>query len=486
MEQGFMEGGRRAMPRKFRFSLLFVVLFSLGPGQALAEKRVALIIGNSAYKNVVKLPNPVKDSTAIAELFKKANFEIVEARQDLGVNDMKRELRDFSDMARDADVAVVFYAGHGIEVDGNNYVVPVDAVLNRDIDVEDEAVSLDRILRVIEPAERLRLIILDSCRDNPFSKTMKRTLGTRSVGRGLAKVEPASSDTLIAFAAKAGSTAADGDGANSPFTTALLANMLTPGLDLRIAFGRVRDEVMKKTGNKQEPFVYGSLGGTTVSLVPDSQSSPAAASPEQRQPGQLGAKAAGRRDYELAERVGTKEAWTSFLAAHKTGLFAELAKSQLAKLNAPQSQNSATNTAAAAPAGAARSAPAANAPVKQPSTPASPQKIASAANIDGIYNGNLCYGETPNAKANCFHTEINIDQGKMKRQWVARSNGFVTNLSGEVSASGDVKIEIHTQFADGKAAGVFNLSGKVHDNHLDATGSNPNNGRTATVTWIRN
>jgi hypothetical protein len=133
-----------------------------------------------------------------------------------------------------------------------------------------------------------------------------------------------------------------------------------------------------------------------------------------------------------------------------------------------------------------RSAPAATAPVQQPGPQSPPQQFASATNFNGIYNGNLCYGEIPNAKANCFHTEINVDQGKMKRQWVGRANGFVTNLTGEISASGDVKIEIHTQFADGKAAGVFSLSGKVHDNHLDATGSDPVSGRTATITWIRN
>src|SRR5262249_10304961 len=154
------------------------------------EKRVALIIGNSAYTNAIKLPNPVKDSAAVADMFKKANFDVIDARQDLGVNDMKRALREFSDTVQNADIAVVYYAGHGIEVNGDNYLVPVDAALNRDIDVEDEAVPLDRIIRVLEPAKRLRLVILDACRDNPFSKTMKRTLGTRSIGRGLAKVEP--------------------------------------------------------------------------------------------------------------------------------------------------------------------------------------------------------------------------------------------------------------------------------------------------------
>ena len=106
---------------------------------------------------------------------------------------------------------MVYYAGHGIEVDGTNYLIPIDATLERDIDVHDEAIPLDRVLNVIEPAKQLRLVILDACRDNPFAKTMKRTVGTRAVGRGLAKVEPGSPNTLIAFAAKAGSTASDGD-----------------------------------------------------------------------------------------------------------------------------------------------------------------------------------------------------------------------------------------------------------------------------------
>src|SRR5262249_20014106 len=162
---------------------------------------------------------------------------------------------------------------------GTNYLVPVDALMARDVDVEDEAVPLDRFTKMLEPARRLRLVMLDACRDNPFVKNMKRTMGTRAVTSGLAKVEPTSSDTLIAFAGKAGSTASDGSGTNSPFTSALIQNIATPGLDLRIAFGRVRDEVLKATSNRQEPFVYGSLGGTTVALVP-APPAPIAPAPE--------------------------------------------------------------------------------------------------------------------------------------------------------------------------------------------------------------
>jgi uncharacterized protein len=219
---------------------------------------------------VGKLPNPARDAAAIEALLRTAGFDAVEVKRDLGRDAMRRALRDFSDRVRDADIAVVFYAGHGIEVNGANYLIPVDAVLERDIDVEDETVPLDRISQILEPAKRLRLIVLDACRDNPFAPVMRRTLAGRSIGRGLARVEAPTADTLIAFAAKAGSIAADGQGANSPYTLALVKHLATPGLDVRLALGRVRDEVMKSTNSKQEPFVYGSLGGAEIALVPGS------------------------------------------------------------------------------------------------------------------------------------------------------------------------------------------------------------------------
>ena len=169
---------------------------------------------------------------------------------------------------------------------------------------------------------------------------MKRTNGTRAVGRGLAKVEPTSPNTLIAFASKAGSTAADGDGKNSPFTTALVKHIGTPGLDLRRAFGYVRDEVLKATGSRQEPYVYGSLGGDDVPLVP---ANPVASQPATNPQVEV------RRDYELAERVGTREVWTAFLAQYPDGLYATLAKAQLNKLASEDARLSATETRVARP-----------------------------------------------------------------------------------------------------------------------------------------
>jgi uncharacterized caspase-like protein len=317
---------------------LFAVCFA--DHGALAGKRVALIVGNSSYQNVAPLANPANDAAAITEMFKNASFDVVESRRDLTSQEMRRALREFGDKARGADIAVVYFAGHGLEVDGVNYVVPVDAVLERDADVDDEAISLNRILLAAEPATKLRLIILDACRDNPFAKKMKRTIASRSIGRGLVGVEANKPNTFIAFAAKEGSTAADGDGQNSPFSTALSNHLATPGLDIRKAFGYVRDDVMSATGNQQEPYTTNSLGGNDVTLVP------APAAPPAAPPAAAGNENADiRRDYELAERVGTREAWDSFVAAHSSGFYAELAKAQRNKLAAETARIEATEKA---------------------------------------------------------------------------------------------------------------------------------------------
>ena len=173
-----------------------------GWASAQAEKRVALIVGNWAYAHISGLPNVPNDAAAIAALLKTARFEAVDVVHNAGVADLRRALKAFAGKAADADVAVLYYAGHGIEVGQTNYLIPVDARLATDFDIEDETVPLDRLLQAMEPARRLRLVLLDACRENPFLKSMKRTVATRSVGRGLGRVEPAATNTLIAFATK--------------------------------------------------------------------------------------------------------------------------------------------------------------------------------------------------------------------------------------------------------------------------------------------
>ena len=304
---------------------------------ARAEKRVALVVGNSAYQNAGQLAKPAKDANAVGELFRKAGFDVVETKLDLGNHEFKRVTRDFTAAARDADIAVVYFAGHGIEVNGTNYLLPVDAKLVSDFDVEDEALSLDRVMRAIEPARRLRLVILDASRDNPFVRTMKRGFAARNV-IGLAKVEPATANTLIAYATQPGATADDGTGGNSPFTAALLQNLTRPGRDVRSALHQVRDDVKEATGSRQEPFVAGSLGGAVVALATDPSTAKAPSRQISVVPNPQAAAEAihdPQRDYELAERVGTREAWDSFLATHPAGFYASLARQQREKLIAP-------------------------------------------------------------------------------------------------------------------------------------------------------
>jgi hypothetical protein len=294
---------------------------------AIAEQRVALVIGNGAYVNATPLANPLNDANAVDALFRSIGFQVVNLRSNIGVLEFKRAVRDFLITAQNADIAAVYYAGHGIEVGGVNYLVPVDAKLARDYDVEDEAVSLDRIIWSLQSVKGLRLIIIDACRDNPFVAKMQQSVATRAVSMGLAKVEVESSDTVIAYAAKAGSYSIDGAGRNSPFTTALIKHLVEPGLDLRIALGRVRDQVMKDTHGLQEPFVYGSLGGSTVALVPGKEISDATP------PAAAGANPEIQQNYGFAERVGTREAWESYLANHQAGFYPDLARAQLRKLN---------------------------------------------------------------------------------------------------------------------------------------------------------
>jgi hypothetical protein len=257
------------MMRKGLLLSLTILVAAVFASVAQAERRVALVIGNSAYRNASPLPNTINDANAIAALFRSVGFEVVSSRNELGVLEFKRAVRDFLITAETADIAVVYYAGHGIEVSGANYLIPVDAKLARDYDVEDEAVALDRIIWALQPVRRLRLILLDACRDNPFVARLQRSVSTRAAPKGgLGKLDDVSADTLVAYAAKEGSVSYDGAGTNSPFAGALLKHLTEPGLDIRIALGRVRDEVLRTTAGRQEPFIYGSLGGSIIPLVP--------------------------------------------------------------------------------------------------------------------------------------------------------------------------------------------------------------------------
>jgi hypothetical protein len=241
--------------------VVVAILLSAGSAQA---RRVALVIGNSDYKNVAALDNPGNDASDIAASFERLGFEVLKVRN--GTFDgMRRGLLDFARRARGSEIAIVFFAGHGMEVGGENYLIPVDAELKADVDVDHEAIALKTVTPLVENASRLGVVILDACRNNPFAAKMQRTVRTRAVSRGLAAVEP-TGNVLIAFAAREGTTAADGAGRNSPFTASLLKHIETPGLEINFLFRNVRDDVLDATRRAQLPFVYGSLSREAIYL----------------------------------------------------------------------------------------------------------------------------------------------------------------------------------------------------------------------------
>jgi hypothetical protein len=231
-----------------------------------AQTRIALVIGNSAYQKVVNLANPAHDAQDVSEALKRLGFT-VNTVTDADFDGFRRALRDFGRMAPKADMAVFYFAGHGVEIDGNNWLLPTDAELKSDIDARTEAIGLRSAMEAVAAAKTLGLVILDACRNNPFSSMRKSGL-TRSVQMlGLAPVEP-TDNVLVAYAARDGTVAADGAGRNSPYAAALLKHIETPGLEVDFLFRNVRDDVMAATNNEQQPFVYGSLSSNEIYFKP--------------------------------------------------------------------------------------------------------------------------------------------------------------------------------------------------------------------------
>ena len=240
------------------------------------SRRIALVIGNAGYKNVGALLNPEHDAAAIAASLRAIGFATVMLVEDATREKMISSLRIFANEAEKADWAVVYYSGHGMEVLGTNYLIPIDAKLATDRDAQTEAVPLDQVMASVDGAKRLKLILLDACRNNPFVPQMRRTAsldvgmasgtspaGTivaRSVGRGLGEIT-VSGATLVVYAAKHGQTALDGQGDNSPFAIAVVQRIATPNVEINKLFRLVCDDVLEATAGRQEPYTYGSLPG---------------------------------------------------------------------------------------------------------------------------------------------------------------------------------------------------------------------------------
>jgi Caspase domain len=246
-----------AYPRCF-CAFVLAMLFMASPTLA-QDKRIALVIGNSAYKYTPRLQNPKNDASDVAAKLKALGFVVVEG-QDLDKAAADRTLRDFAEKLAGADVGLFFYAGHGLQVGGQNYIVPVDAKLTSASAIDFEMVRLDLVLRTMERETSTNIIIVDACRDNPLARNLARALGTRSthIGRGLASVE-SGEGSLISFSTQPGNVALDGEGRNSPFASALLKHMAIAGDDLSTILINVRNDVMRETARRQVPWEHSAM-----------------------------------------------------------------------------------------------------------------------------------------------------------------------------------------------------------------------------------
>ncbi|WP_420335559.1 caspase family protein [Roseibium sp.] len=301
-----------------RFSILFAVAWLLFASSAMSEGRHVLLIGNSEYSYAPLLENPSNDTEVLAQSFERLGYEVTRLT-DLTRAATTTALREFRNATTGAETAIIYFAGHGIEVDGKNYMVPTDAALRSDLDVEFEGIPLELLVAAVSGADGLSIVVLDACRDNPFAAQMTRSGGTRSIGRGLGGVEPTRRNQLIAYAAKAGTVAYDGDGDMSPYAAAFNEALQEPGLDVSLFFRQIRDRVMDLTGERQEPFHYGSLSRGEVFISPPAQTAtivPAAtgsASTGQPASNVLTSSEKIARDFGFAQQIGTEAAWNSFL-----------------------------------------------------------------------------------------------------------------------------------------------------------------------------
>lgn len=350
----------RARDAAIRFALatLFGLAFAAA-AQAAAERRVALVIGNGAYQNVPALDNPLPDSKAVAASLKRMGFEVVEG-YDLRLDAMRTLVGTYAAKLDGAKVALVYFAGHGVSVAGENYLLPTDTVLRNETDLDFRTMNINLVMRQMQREDRVNLLILDACRDNPFAKELARSVRTRSasVGTGLAEIATnAAAGTMIAFATDPGRTALDGTGGgNSPFTAALLKHIETPGISISAVMDRVREDVWRATNEKQRPWVNTSIIGefylnpiappVTVASADPTAPLPMATPAALQAPQMLEMKL-----WEAAERSGQPEDLKAYLEAHPNGYFAQIARNRLARIAAPATRGSEVDSKAAATQG---------------------------------------------------------------------------------------------------------------------------------------
>jgi Caspase domain/Putative peptidoglycan binding domain len=328
-----------------------------------AERRVALVIGNGAYKNVPALPNPPRDATAISALLRNLGFEVVTGTN-LNRDGMGASMSKFATAAEGADVALFFYAGHGMSLDGKNYLLPIDANLKSEIDVKlGGPIDVEVMLQQTMGTAKVKLVLLDACRDNPFVAAISRSARSRSVtvASGLSEMK-SGEGTLLAFATGPGQVALDGDGKNSPFTKALLNNLAAPGMEIRLALTRVRAEVADLTKKQQLPWENTNLTGFffmnptaagNASTVgnPEANTKTAALDPNQSAGGQSagGGSAVEVEFWRSVKDSNKPEELNAYITRYPGGAFESIARARVAELHAAKDNPNAPVTRTTTP-----------------------------------------------------------------------------------------------------------------------------------------
>jgi hypothetical protein len=317
----------------FCWVVLLYTLTYVFASSAWAEKRVALVIGNSAYEHASQLKNPANDARAVVALFSKHGFD-TELKLDLDRRSFIQVLSDFTHRAEGADVAIFYYAGHGVSLDGRNYLIPTDSVINRAIEVKlgagvDAELAIDQALA----NAKVKLIFLDACRDNPFVEQIKRSLGTTrsvSVASGLSEMK-SGAGTLISFSTAPGQVALDGEGETSPFAAALVKHLSEPGLEIRLAMTKVRGEVEKETEGKQVPWESTNLTGFYyLSEIPPQELGPIEDAPSENESKNTAVRLEAETEFWRSIKDTTDPLlFESYLDIYPGGLFRPIAEAKL-------------------------------------------------------------------------------------------------------------------------------------------------------------
>lgn len=334
--------------------LASLMCMALSIGAAKADRRVAFVVGNGTYKNVAQLPNPPIDAKAMAATLRNVGFEVIEG-SNLGRDQMTEKLLDFGRKAQGSDIALFYYAGHGIAVSGTNYLLPVDADIKSEMDVKlGAAINIDLTLEQTMGDAKVKLVFLDACRDNPFAAKIKSNSATRSVNvqSGLAEMK-SGEGTLIAFATGPGQTALDGqEGNNSPFTRALIDNITKPGVEIQQAMTSVRAQVNEETRKGQLPWGHTNLTGSVyLNQAPTTQVANAAPTAAGSVPMATGGSDGVELEYWRSVKESNKpEELNAYLTAYPNGQFKALALARLAAIKSGPSTATRTLNAGVDPA----------------------------------------------------------------------------------------------------------------------------------------